>query len=92
MYRLQVESEGIRKMLQALEAEKEHYIAKQNSSQELVWCKESSRICWHRVISNRVAGFSWMHQLARMKSECMMLRTKLKDVETDYRTLQAKHR
>lgn len=27
-----------------------------------------------------------------MKSECMMLRTKLKEVENDYRTLQTKHR
>ncbi|GAB9469067.1 hypothetical protein Gpo141_00006359 [Globisporangium polare] len=65
LHKLQVESESTRKMLQTLEAEKEHYVAKQSSSQEL---------------------------LARMKSECMMLRTKLKEVENDYRTLQTKHR
>uniref|UniRef100_H3HCN6 Uncharacterized protein n=1 Tax=Phytophthora ramorum TaxID=164328 RepID=H3HCN6_PHYRM len=33
------------------------------------------------------------HELiCRMKSECMTLRTKLKEIENDYRTLQAKHR
>lgn len=27
-----------------------------------------------------------------MKSECVMLRSKLKEVESDYRSLQTKHR
>lgn len=36
LHKLQVESESTRKMLQTLEAEKEHYVAKQSSSQELV--------------------------------------------------------
>ncbi|KAF1333590.1 hypothetical protein FI667_g2426, partial [Globisporangium splendens] len=59
-----------------LEAEKEHYVAKQNSSQELV----------------RATMYFLRWRLTRMKSECMVLRTKLKEVENDYRTLQAKHR
>lgn len=36
LHKLQVESESVRKALQKLEAEKEHYVAKQSSSQELV--------------------------------------------------------
>ncbi|TYZ59480.1 hypothetical protein PybrP1_007092, partial [[Pythium] brassicae (nom. inval.)] len=64
IHKLEVERESLSKALQALETEKEHYVGKQSSSQEL---------------------------LARMKSECVMLRTKLKEVESDYRALQTKH-
>ncbi|KAE8902754.1 hypothetical protein PF005_g1057 [Phytophthora fragariae] len=40
-----------------------------------------------------VAKQTSSHELvSRMKSECMALRTKLKEIENDYRTLQAKHR
>ncbi|EGZ29874.1 hypothetical protein PHYSODRAFT_294849 [Phytophthora sojae] len=40
-----------------------------------------------------VAKQASSHELvSRMKSECVTLRTKLKDIENDYRTLQAKHR
>ncbi|KAG6580344.1 uncharacterized protein IUM83_15142 [Phytophthora cinnamomi] len=40
-----------------------------------------------------VAKQTSSHELvSRMKTECVTLRTKLKEIENDYRTLQAKHR
>lgn len=36
MHKLEVEAESLRKALQTLETEKEHYVGKQSASQELV--------------------------------------------------------
>ncbi|KAG7388920.1 hypothetical protein PHYPSEUDO_011567 [Phytophthora pseudosyringae] len=58
--------------------------------------KESIQKMMHALEAEKkvmVAKQTSSHELvSRMKSECVTLRTKLKEIENDYRTLQSKHR
>lgn len=54
LHKLQVESESTCKALQTLEAEKEHYVAKQSSSQELV--RDDTK--WFIIVLHNSANLS----------------------------------
>jgi hypothetical protein len=62
--------------------------ASQKASQELV-----GNGCPQYLLNPRTDAKRWARaQVSRMKAECITLRSKLKEVESDYHTLQTKHR
>jgi chromosome segregation ATPase len=85
--KLRSEHEQLRLSVHTMEQEREQSMAKQSATQELVGMDGDGNTSTGSELAD-----VWDEQISKIKSECVMLRTKLKEVEMDYRTLQAKHR